>query len=90
MDIDLNACPAGDQNAWGAFVDQTAGLVHAAVRRTAGPQLREPHTPDIDDLVQAVYLRLLKHDCRLLRNYDPNRALSHLTTLIAAASRSIR
>lgn len=84
MDIDLNACAAGDQNAWGAFVDQTAGLVHAAVRRTAGPQLREPHTPDIDDLVQAVYLRLLKHDCRLLRNYDPNRAaLSTWLTLIA-------
>ena len=84
MEIDLNACAAGDQDAWCQFIDQTAGLVHAAVRRTAGSQLREPHTPDVDDLVQAVYLRLLKHDCRLLLNYDPNRAaVSTWLTLIA-------
>jgi RNA polymerase sigma factor (sigma-70 family) len=84
MDIDLNACASGDQDAWRQFIDQTAALVHAAVRRTAGPQLREPHTPDIDDLVQAVYLRLLKNDCRLLLNYDPGRAaISTWLTLIA-------
>ena len=84
MDIDLNACSSGDQDAWCNFIDQTAGLVHAAVRRTAGTQLADSDTPDIDDLVQTVYLRLLKNDGRLLKNYDPKRAaVSTWLTLIA-------
>ena len=84
IEFDLNACVEGDQGAWDDFINQTAGLIHAAVRRTAGRQLESPSGPDLDDCVQAVYMRLLKNDCRLMRNYDPNRAsLSTWVTLVA-------
>ena len=84
MEIDLNACVEGDQHAWDDFINQTASLILAAVRRTAGSQLNNPSAPDMDDCVQAVYMRLLRNDCRLMRNYDPNRAsLSTWVTLVA-------
>ena len=84
MDIDLQACAAGDQEAWGVFVVETAGLVLAAVRRTAGKQLDHAQMPDIDDVVQSVYVRLLANDGRLMLNYDPERAsISTWLTLIA-------
>lgn len=66
------------------FVTETAGLVLAAVRRTAGKQLDHAQMPDIDDVVQSVYVRLLANDGRLMLNYDPQRAsISTWLTLIA-------
>lgn len=83
-EINFNACVEGDQGAWDEFINQTTGLIFSAVRRTAGSQLNNAATPDVDDCVQAVYLRLLRNDCRLMRNYDPERAaLSTWLTLIA-------
>ena len=84
LEIDVNACAEGDRGAWDEFINQTTGLVISAVRRTAGSQLNNAATPDVDDCVQAVYLRLLRNDCSLMRNYDPERAaLSTWLTLIA-------
>jgi RNA polymerase sigma-70 factor (ECF subfamily) len=40
-----------------------------------------------DDLVQEVYLRLMKKDCRLLRQFDPGRAT--LRTWVALVARSV-
>lgn len=66
-------------------MDGTVGLVIAAVRRTVGPS---PGAGlDVDDLVQQVYLRLLQHDMRLLRQYDPARsAVSTWITLITRST----
>ena len=84
MDIDLQACATGNQEAWSDFVTETAGLVLAAVRRTAGKQLDDPQMPDIDDVVQSIYVRLLANNGRLMLNYDPERsAISTWLTLIA-------
>lgn len=82
--VDLEACFAGDAAAWTAFVDGTIGLVITAVRRTMGGP--GPPGMDVDDLVQQVYVRLLQHDRRLLRSYDPAR--SALSTWITLVTRS--
>jgi len=83
MDFDLEACIRGDAEAWTAFCDQTIRLVVASIRRVC-PSGRTPHGEDIDDIVQAVYIKLLRNDRRLLRNYDPARAgISTWITLIA-------
>ena len=79
----LAGCIAGDAVAWRAFVRATAGLLHAAVRRAA-----ERHgLVEIDDLVQDVYVRLLREECRLLRTFDASRA--SLATWLTLISRTV-
>lgn len=85
MNIDLNGCIRGRKGAWDAFVQQTVRIVYAAVQRT----IRQwPHDPqDVDDRVQDVYLKLLQDDCRLLKQFDPQRAsLSTWLTLVARST----
>ena len=86
MDTELTACMQGDVAAWNQFCSETTGVIQAAIRRTAGTQLQDPALPDIEDLVQAVYLRLVKHDFRLLNSYDP--AKSSLVTWLTLVARS--
>lgn len=85
MTFDLQACLDGDKHAWDAFVDEHARLIYAAVRRTGGPQPGGVSGGDqFDDIVQDVFVRLVKNDYRLLRSFDPQRAaLSTFLTLIA-------
>jgi RNA polymerase sigma-70 factor (ECF subfamily) len=84
-DVDLDACLAGDAAAWQALVKGTTGLVIAAIRRTVGGS--PPVGLDIEDLVQNVYVKLLQHDRRLLRRFDPARAaLSTWITLVARST----
>jgi DNA-directed RNA polymerase specialized sigma24 family protein len=79
-DIDLKACIEGHKPAWTTFVDRCAPIVYAAVRRTVGGAA----ALDADDIVQDVFLRLVRNDFALLRSYDPARAaLSTWLTLIA-------
>lgn len=86
MELDLNACIEGDNEAWNAFCDQTTGLVIAAIRRVL-PLGRTPSGAEIDDVVQAVYIKLLRNDRRLLRSYDPSR--SSMSTWITLVARSV-
>jgi len=67
-------------------MDQTTGLVVSAVRRTIGSGQR-PADLELDDIVQAVYLKLIRNDCRLLRSFDPARAsMSTWLTLVARST----
>ncbi len=75
----------GRKAAWDAFVQQTAGIIYAAVQRG----LRQwPHTQqDVEDRAQDVYVRLLQDDCRLLKTFDPKRAgLSTWLTLVTRST----
>ncbi|MBT5656917.1 MAG: sigma-70 family RNA polymerase sigma factor [Phycisphaerae bacterium] len=83
MDFDLDACIRGDAEAWQSFCDHTIRLVIASIRRVC-PSGKTPYGDEIDDLVQSVYVKLLRNDRRLLRNYDPSKAgISTWITLIA-------
>lgn len=84
-EFNLAACLAGDKVAWDAFVERFAGVVYSAVRRTIGG--RPSVALDGDDLVQDVFLRLVKDDCRLLRCFDSSRA--SLSTWLALVARSV-
>jgi len=82
-EIDLNACIAGDREAWDAFVERYSGVIYAAVHRTMRAGARRSRT-SIEDPVQDVFVRLIRNDYRLLRSYDPQRsALATWLTLIA-------
>ena len=85
MDVDLPGCIEGNPAAWDEFVVRYGGVIHAAVRRvlsSRGVGDREA----AEDAAQDVFVRLLKHDARLLRNYDPSRAA--LTTWLTLIARS--
>lgn len=85
MDVDLQRCIRGEKRAWDAFVGRVAPIVHAAVRRT----LRRHHAAadSADDVVQEVFLRLIRNDLHLLRTFDPARAsLATWLTLVARST----
>ncbi|MHC5022689.1 MAG: RNA polymerase sigma factor [Planctomycetota bacterium] len=79
-DVDLNACIGGRKAAWDTFVDQCSPVIYAAVRRTLGGRA----ATETDDVVQNVFMRLVRNDFALLKSYDPSRAaLSTWLTLVA-------
>jgi len=82
MEINLKACLNGDRKAWSDFVAHALPIIRAAVRRTLQEDL--PGAADRDDVVQQVFVRLIKDDGRLLRTYQGERAaLSTWLTLVA-------
>jgi RNA polymerase sigma-70 factor (ECF subfamily) len=85
QNIDLEACFYGDSGAWEAFMSATAGLVVAAVKRTIGGGYRAADL-ELEDIVQAIYLKLVRNDYRLLRTFDPKRA--SMSTWLTLVSRS--
>ncbi|MBT8484210.1 MAG: sigma-70 family RNA polymerase sigma factor [Phycisphaerales bacterium] len=85
MDVDIQACIDGDPRAWDQFVTRWSKLIFSAVNRAVlrGPGAGSPRDL-VEDIVQEVFVRLIKDDCRLLRTYDPARAgLSTWLTLVA-------
>jgi RNA polymerase sigma-70 factor (ECF subfamily) len=74
--LDLRKCLAGDSRAWDGFCQRYTPLVYSVVRRI----LCRGHSgranvarEDIEEIVQEVFLRLVKDDSRLLRSFDPGK-----------------
>lgn len=82
--MELAGVLAGEKRAWDAFVTAQAPVIYAAV----GKKLRHNgHGEDIDDVVQEVFVKLCRHDFKLLRGFDPERAkLSTFLTVIATTT----
>ncbi len=59
MEVDLHACISGDKDAWDAFADRWAGLIHSAVGRVFKSHLGVVERADVEDTVQDVFVRLL-------------------------------
>jgi len=83
MDFDLEGCVGGDERAWAAFVARAAPVIHAAVARTLGMHRARENTADV---VQEVFVRLLRDDRRPLRSFDAARA--SLATWLTVVARS--
>lgn len=86
MDVDLGACLDGDQQAWEAFVARCSPVIYAAIRRALGSH----GTGDdrgLADVMQDVFVRLIRHDGKLLRSFDPQR--SALVTWLSLVARSV-
>lgn len=78
----LQACLDGDAAAWAGFVDEYARLIHAAVSRAIGPG--GVRRSDVEDIAQDVFVKLVRDDFRLLRQFDPAKArLGTFLTVIA-------
>lgn len=84
--FDLTACLRGDKAAWDAFVDRFGRVIYAAVSRTLRTHASRAREEVARDVTQDVFVRLIRHDYRLLRTYDPARAA--LTTWLTIVARS--
>ncbi|MEX1306415.1 MAG: sigma-70 family RNA polymerase sigma factor [Rhodovibrionaceae bacterium] len=75
---------AGEKRAWDRFVAALAPVIYAAV----GKKLRPGgHGEEIDDVAQEVFVKLCRHDFKLLRGFDPERAkLTTFLTVIATTT----
>jgi RNA polymerase sigma-70 factor (ECF subfamily) len=87
MDVDLNACVNGDKRAWDTFVDRFSGVIHAAVQRSCATTTRVIDRDELHDIVQDVFVRMIRNDYRLLRKFDPERA--SLVTWLTVIARSV-
>ena len=75
----------GDKAAWDQFVARFAPIIYAAIRRAFAAAAWR--FDDSEDVFQDVFLRLSRDNFRLLRNYDPARAV--LSTYLTIVSRSV-
>jgi RNA polymerase sigma-70 factor (ECF subfamily) len=70
-DLDLlNRCIRREPGAWVEFVDRFKGTVQALARRYLKLNGHLPDEPELEDVVQEVFLSIIRRDFRLLRNYD--------------------
>lgn len=60
---------SGDQKAWQEFIRRFRPVLAAAALRTAH-RWSEPACPQLDDLIQEIYLKLLEDDCNLLQSFQ--------------------
>jgi RNA polymerase sigma-70 factor (ECF subfamily) len=71
-DEDLLArCIRREPGAWVEFVDRFKGTVQALARRSLRLNGHVPDEPELEDVVQEVFVAIIRRDFRLLRNYDP-------------------
>jgi RNA polymerase sigma factor (sigma-70 family) len=85
-DISINRLVHGDKAEWDAFVDCFSPVIYSAVKRTILAYSGEANEDDLRDLMQHLFVRLVREEFRLLQSYDPSR--SSLVTWLSVISRN--
>jgi len=85
--LDITRLVRGEKEAWDFFVDRYAGVIYGAVRNVARTYGRGRSEDDVADIVQDVFMRLVKDDFRLLKSYRPAKA--SLITWLTIVARSV-
>ena len=86
QEIDISRLIERDECEWNRFVKQYSPLVHSVVNKTIASHSNGQRYELVEEAVQESYLRLIKDNYRLLRQYDPSRA--RLSTWLAVIARS--
>lgn len=79
----LERCLQRKPRAWEDFVDRFMGLVVHVVNHTAKAKSIRLSAADRDDLCAEVFLRIIKNDFGVLRNFRGNCSLATYLTVIA-------
>jgi RNA polymerase sigma-70 factor (ECF subfamily) len=83
-DVELvERCIRREPGAWVEFVERFKGTVQALSRRYLKLNGYLPDEPELEDVVQEVFLSIVRRDFRLLRNYDPTYSLKTYLGVIA-------
>jgi len=71
-DLELvERCIHREPGAWAEFVDRFKGTVKALGRRYLKLHGHLPDDAELEDIVQEVFVAVIRRDFRLLRNFDP-------------------
>ena len=87
MKFDLQPCLRGEKRAWDTFVEKFSPMIYASVKRTLSSSAANIPGRTLEDVAQEVFVRLIRDDFRLLRQFDPKRA--SLSTWLALVARSV-
>ena len=87
MKFDLQPCLRGEKKAWDEFVEKYSPMIYASVKRTLSSSSTNIPGKTLEDIAQEVFIRLIRDDYRLLRQFDPKRA--SLSTWLALVARSV-
>ncbi len=79
----VHGCIAGDTESWRALMKQFGALVAHAVRTTFFRVLKQADPNLVDDAVQSIWLSLCADQCRRLRGFEGNSALSTWLTILS-------
>lgn len=84
--VNIKRLAGGDKKEWDSFVEGFSCVIYAAVLKTLNFYTKEVNDLDVKEVVQEVFLRLIKNDYGLLRNYNPSK--SSLVTWLTIIARS--
>ncbi len=76
----------GDTEAWSEFTERYAPVIYSAVEKTLRVYSGVEHIDSAGDIVQEVFVRLIKNDYRTLRSYNPSKSAP--ATFLSIVSRS--
>jgi RNA polymerase sigma-70 factor (ECF subfamily) len=79
----VQGCIAGERASWRAIMKQYGALVAHAVRSTFLRVLKQADPNLVDDAVQSVWMALCADQCRRLRGFEGNSALSTWLTVLS-------
>ncbi len=79
----VRALLAGEAGSWERLVEDYGGIILAVVRRTFGARRVRAEMSEVDDVVENTFVALLRDDCKLLRDYNPEYALSTWLGVVA-------
>ena len=66
----LEGCLAQDKGAWDTFVDRYSRLISHTIVQTLKRYLFTAENQIVDDLFQSVFLSLIEHNCKKLRQFQ--------------------
>ncbi len=84
--ISLARVCRGDPAAWRDFVDAAGPVLRGAAQRLLVPAGRGD---DVAEVLQEIFLRLVRNEFRLLKRYDPQRAKLRTWLGVIAASATV-
>lgn len=87
MKFDLQPCLRGEKKAWDTFVEKYSPMIYASVKRTLSGSSANIPGRTLEDITQEVFVRLIRDDYRLLKQFDGKRA--SLSTWLALVARSV-
>jgi RNA polymerase sigma-70 factor (ECF subfamily) len=76
-----------DKAAWDSFVQQYSSLVYHTVRKTLTLHHTDQREDVVEDLYQELFVSLLRHDCKKLRQFRGDRGCTIASWLRVVASR---
>jgi len=90
MDFDLEQLLQGDEREWQVFTHRVTPVIYSAARKILETRHGHAQPGDIYEIVQEVFMILVKDDYRTLRSFCPERARITTWLTVIAMRRAVK